>query len=167
MSTDTQYDFLDSAQGWTFVSLPGVFGTPAAGHLDESLYITATNNTNNFGYWLSPTVGVAADKLYCAVFGVRSSESDRSKCPSVRFRFNTVNAQVASVVTIDSVGAGNASPPANQALDYHLFFAPPPNAVTDGIVTSVDLLNFDYFDSADATLYIEDVTILKTPLPLE
>jgi hypothetical protein len=164
---DIAYEFVSDAEGWSFVTLPVVFGAPTSGYSSGAVTITASNNENNFGYWLSPLLALAPNYLYCVTYNVRTDVSDRARCPSLRLRLNTVNAQMASVLTVDSVGAGDACPTTGQALDYYLFFAPPANATTDGMVASFDLLSFDSNDAPNGTFYIERVGVAKTQLPLD
>jgi parallel beta-helix repeat protein len=167
LTDEAVYEFDTSTQGWSFITVSPVFGEPSSGHSSGALSITATNNENNFGYWLSPALAVAPNQLYCATFNVSTDVTDRARCPSMRLRLNTVNAQMASVLNVDSVGGGEASPSAQKGLDYYLFFAAPANAAADGMVASFDLLNFDSNDSPNGTFYVERVTISKTLAPLD
>jgi parallel beta-helix repeat protein len=165
-TTVTTYDFDGSTEGWSFVSVPGIFDVPISGRSRSALAITTQNTRNTFGYWLSPIIPVEQDHLYRAQFSVATNVSDQALVPSIRFRFNLVNNHMAAALNIESSGNGTSSPVSTEYTTYQLFFAPPSNAAADGMVIAFDVLGFVPDDQANSTLLLDSVRIYKAPLPL-
>jgi hypothetical protein len=165
-TTVTTFDFETSTESWSFVSVPGIFDPPLSGHSQSALTITTLNTSNTFGFWVSPIIDVEQDNLYRAQFNVSTDVTDQTLVPSIRFRLNLGNNQIAAALNIESPGDGKSSPLSTGNTTYQLFFAPPANAVADGMLISFDVLGFDPGDQAQSTLYLDSVRIDKTPLPL-
>jgi len=165
-TTVTTYDFETSTEDWAFFTVPGVFDQPLSGYSDSALTITTFNTSNTFGYWLSPLIPVEQDHLYRAQFNVSTNVTDQAIVPSIRFRLNLANNQMAAAINIESVGDGKSSPLSTGNTTYQLFFAPPANAVTDGMLIAFDIMGFNPADQAQSTLFLDFVRIDSTPLPL-
>lgn len=165
-TTVTVFDFEPSTDGWAFFGVPGVFDQPLSGHSDSALTIATFNTRNTFGGWVSPVIPVEQDHLYRAQFEVSTNVTDQALVPSIRFRLNLVNTQMAAALNIESGGNGKSSPLSTSSTTYQLFFAPPPNAVTDGMLIAFDIMGFNTADQAQSTFFLDSVRVDNTLLPL-
>ncbi len=165
-TTVTTYDFETSTDGWAFSGVQGVFDEPLSGHSQSALTITTWNTSNTFGFWVSPVIPVEQDHLYRAQFKVSTNVTDQALVPSIRFRLNLANNQMAAALNIESAGDGKSSPLSTSYTTYQLFLAPPANAVTDGMLIAFDIMGFNPDDQAQSTILLDFVRVDKTPLPL-
>lgn len=151
------YDFIDSEEGWTPVSVGGL-SSPDFLWETGRLTIASHTNTNTFGFWQSSQNAFPATQgyLYRARFSVSSDIGDQSRVPQIRFRANSLNLQHYDMVSIESAGDGGASP-ATAGTDYDLYFVPPANDST--VLLAFDLLNSNPDDAAVAELALDKVTI--------
>ena len=131
------------------------------------MYITGTNNKDNFGFWQSPAdaIPVVADSLYIAKFRVNSNVADVQQCPQVRLRLNSQNGQQADHLVIESSEDGAYSPNA-QGKDYRVFFVPPASAIgqpenLDDMFMAIDILSFNPQDSPTAKIGLDSVVVQR------
>jgi hypothetical protein len=82
--------------------------------------------------------------------------TSRSLVPQIRLRANSSNLQQYDALSIESAGDGAASPEPT-GKDYDLYFVPPANA--SAAMLSFDLLNFNPFDTPEAQLSLDTVTV--------
>lgn len=161
----------DSTQGWVYVS-PEPFTHPDS-FVNDALGVTTADNTNSFGFWLSPTfttgpkpgidskgIPVTADiagrDLYRISFTVHSDVVNLSTVPTIRGRLNTQSLEQADVHIITAAGAGDLSPtPAGRTYQLYSLLPDSQNAFT----LSFDVLNFDPLDTPNANLFLSHVTI--------
>jgi hypothetical protein len=155
----TRWDFDADAEGWKFSGQIKTLDPPTEAAADGALNMTATNNTNTFGFWYSPTDAInelQADSLYQILFGIKSDQADKSVVPSCRIRWNSSNEKQSDLVMINSKMAGEASP-GQTVQDYHIYMRPQGMALDPGITgyLSFDMVNINPNDSADAKLSLD------------
>jgi hypothetical protein len=156
------YRFDSDSDGWTTQGAAIVFGVPQFSWQDGAITITATNNTNNFGYWQSPAeIPIIADSLYRADYLVFTDVTDPLMVPQIRLRMNSSNLQVSDYLIVNSVGSGSLAP-TDAGKDYYLYFVPPANDTT--FLLACDLLNFDPTDAAQGMIGLEQVFVDRLPL---
>ncbi len=161
------YDFETSQEFW----FPGdgtfAFTDPEFIWDEGALHLRSATNTNTFGFWHSDGVDiiVEADRLYRGTFEVRTDETERSRVPQMRLRFNTANMQAARTLEISSSGDGANSPGTTNTTYDRLYFLPPANCVGKGLIVSFDILNFSPEDAPTATLILDRATIETLELP--
>jgi hypothetical protein len=157
-----QYTFDEDEEGWSFNSVPYAFASPEPAYSDGKLVLQATNNTNTFGYWVSPVEVTLTDGyLYRATSIVSTDTGDRSRVADVRLRLMTENSQLAGALGIHSAGAGDCSP-TPLGVTYELYLAPLPESIAapfNHCVTAFDILNFDPNDDATGTLILDSMVI--------
>ncbi len=154
------YDFESGNQGW--VAAGSTTNSASGG----ALKMKCTNNTNTFGYWVNPAerVPYEAGKIYKGTFNVKS-DAAKDAAPMVRFRYGALDQQVQMVQGITSVGPGAISPDA-AGRDYFLYFYPPVYTPEPaGYYVSVDTLNIDSGDKADATVSVDSIEIETYDVP--
>jgi hypothetical protein len=124
-------------------------------------------NTNTFGFWHNDPIDIIieADRLYRGTFEVRTDETDLSRVPQMRLRFNTTNMQAARTLGISSIGDGANSPGTTNTTYDRLYFLPPSNCVGRGLIVSFDILNFNADDAPTASLILDRAIIETLELP--
>ncbi|MFH0794337.1 MAG: kelch repeat-containing protein, partial [bacterium] len=162
----TNYTFDAGSQGWSFISLPGVFGDVTSSSSGGVLGMTATTNVNAFGFWMSPVLTVSDNTLYRFRYAMRTSVATQSQVPGIRLRANTLSGESAAAVRVDSGGNGASSPIVGSNTFYDLYLRPGPSGVTSGVNTSADLINFNTADTLNGDLIIDAVSVDKATLPL-
>jgi hypothetical protein len=161
------YDFAADTEGWAASGEVVPFTAPLTGYSPGRLELVSSSNTDCFGYWASPTGSftvIGDDKLYRGTFTVSSNLDNSAEVPSFRLRFNSIDAQVSIVETVDSNGAGLNSP-GRTPKAYQLFYAAPLGTQAHMMTTSFDLQNFNPTDRADAQLNLESVVIESLDVP--
>ncbi len=160
------YDFETSQEFWSTGDGTPEFTDPEFFWADGALHLRSTTNTNTFGYWGSdPTdITIEENRLYRGTFEVRTDETDRSRVPQMRLRFNTANMQAARSFEIASAGDGANSPGITNTTYDRLYFLPPANCVGRGLIVSFDILNFNPGDAPTASLIL-DRAIIETLSP--
>ncbi len=155
--TGLWHDFASSQEGWT-TGTAVVFTAPQWVFEPGRLKLVAENNTNTFGYWVSPENAVPVNEgyLYRARFTVSTDVTMPELVPQIRIRVNSSNFQQADCITIDSNGDGSASPTPEGTI-YDLYFVPPTN--DQYCMLAFDLLNFNTYDAAHAELALESVLV--------
>lgn len=154
------YTFDSGDEGW--LAGGGTINTAANGKLN----LKSQNNVNNFGFWANPAnrAPYIAGKLYRAKYIV-TSDSTKAQCPQIRFRFGSSDQQVQMVQGITSMNDGIQSPDSSP-MEYNLVFYPPAYMPSpEGFFVSIDSLNIDQGDKADATVSIDSVDIYTYDLP--
>jgi len=151
------YEFTASEEGWT-TGTAVVFSPPQWVFEPGSLKLISQNNTNTFGFWVSPenAIPVTQEYLYRAQFTVSTDVAQPEIVPQIRLRVNARNLQQADYLTIDSNGDGGASP-TPEGMTYDLYFVPPANE--QFCMLAFDLLNFTSNDAPDAELALDSVLI--------
>ncbi len=161
-----QYTFETTSEGWAAGGAPQVFDLPQPGLAEGCLTLTATNNTNTFGFWTSPVGDFTLDSpssLYRFTFVVRSDALTSTTVPQCRLRLNDSAGQWAVVQEIFSTGDGLSAPWLSNR-SYVLYYFTPPDPVVQTPYLAIDLLNFDATDDPAATLFLDTVTIEKVDL---
>ncbi len=159
--TSWTYDFEASQGFW----LPGdaafVFSAPESFWEDGALHLRSTTNTNTFGYWGSdPTdITIEENRLYRGTFEVRTDETNRSRVPQMRLRFNAANLQACRSLEIASSDDGANSPGTTNTTYDRLYFLPPANCVGEDLLISFDILNFNPGDAPTASLILDRAVI--------
>ncbi len=177
--TPVRFDFTETEEGWTFVTTTE-FSAPDSSHVPGDpgvLNITATNNTDNFGYWESPVfqlygagavpmskaIQLNADNtgssVFIATYRVGTDVTDQSTVPQLRLRTTSLSLSKSSMLVVDSQGDGAYSPvPGGR--DYKLWFVPSPDSV--GFQLEFEMLNFYPTDAANGTLALDFVELAQT-----
>lgn len=160
------YDFEEDLQGWEFVTIPDVFTEAIQDYVDGTLWIKGVDD-NTVGFWVSPADDIQISEnmfLYNAKFTVRNDfETSQKDMPTIRFRLNATNNQLAILKSIDSKGGAEASP-GYESKTYDVFMNTPTdsegNPLTNiPIQLGVDFINLTDQDKPDAILKIEDVKV--------
>ncbi len=162
-----QYTFETTSEGWAAGGAPQVFDLPQPGLAEGCLTLTATNNTNTFGFWTSSVGDFTLDSpssLYRFTFVVRTDAVTSTTVPQCRFRLNDSAGQWAVVHDIFSTGDGSSAPWLSNS-SYIIYYFTPPDSVVQSPILAIDLLNFDATDDPTATLFLDTVTIEKVDLP--
>ncbi|MCD6384941.1 lamin tail domain-containing protein [Candidatus Sumerlaeota bacterium] len=160
-----QYLFDADTEEWTTGGVPGVFTIPASSYQEGSLVLTATDNTNTFGYWHSPfAVPLRGDSIYRVRATLRSDVTDARQSPTFRLRLSTDDFQQTTCYLVESRGDAWASPDV-QGKDYDYYYVPQ-HLVADGktLELAFDLLNFSPDDTATASLALDEISIERMPL---
>ncbi len=168
---------LSEPAGWTYVSPAPPFIRPFPFTDVNLLGIRTKDNTNSFGYWLSPyfttgnkdlpvetaersipvtEVDIAGTDLYRIDFHVKSNLADLATMPTIRVRQNTFSLEQSDVVVITSTGDGALSPPTS-GRTYPLFVLMPDTQ--NQFSLSFDVLNFDPNDVFHVDLSLDQVTM--------
>ncbi len=157
------FDFTTSQEGWTTGSAPVAFSVPQYIYGQGCVTIMSQNNTDTFGFWVSPESAIPVNQyyLYRARFVVSTDVVETSLVPQIRLRVNSRNFQQADCLTIDSNVEGGASP-TPEGTAYDLYFVPPTN--DEYCMLAFDLLNFNPYDAAHAELALESVLVERFPL---
>jgi hypothetical protein len=165
-TTERIYTFNYGTEGWDSYSF-APFSAPLFSTLPGSLLITATSNSDNFGYWVNSDMVVigTTQKLYAITFNVRSDLTDTAACPGIRFRVGSSDAQSGATLDITSSGNGSLSP-GTAGRDYTVYYRAAPSSGGTSLVSTWDILNFDPADSNSATLYLDGVTVKSFDLAL-
>ncbi len=160
------YDFETSQEFWGPGDGTFTFTDPEFFWSDGALHLWSMTNTNTFGYWHSDPIDIIIeeDRLYRGTFEVRTDETDPSRVPHMRLRFNTGNLQASRTLGITSAGDGANSPATTNTTYDRLYFLPPVNCVGKGLIVSFDILNFNPNDAAEASLIL-DRAIIETLSP--
>lgn len=166
-TTERVYTFDSSQEGWTPGSVPQ-FTPPLSQWAEQSLMLTATDNSNTFGYWYSPSNDVfftAPGNLYRLNFTVASDQINSAVVPGTRLRVHTSDFQLCAMTEVTSTLGGENSPVVGSPKTYPIYFLPPASANNKGAIFVFDILNFDPGDAAPATLSLQSLSIEKMPEP--
>jgi hypothetical protein len=159
---------------WAPAGAPDFFRMPDASRNGGRLFLHCSDNTNTFGYWFSPAdeIPIAPGLIYKSTFALSSDQTDISKVPCIRIRFNSKNEQMADMYVINSSGDGAVSPAIGGRTYTHYFTLPSSDIsvpmTESGIYVSFDLVNLDPRDAKDATLSLDWVkieSIAQTDVP--
>lgn len=164
-----EWTFPSNSEGWVFGS-PSEFTTPSGLWEPALLKLTASNNTNTFGYWTSPAdvVHIVPNTLYRAEFMVKTTVPDQESVLGLGLRINTEQFWAGAVKIIESRNGGNMSPNSEGKL-YEVYLYQPQEAVgtpSDGLFLSFDLMNFDPADAANGDLILDYVRLEAFPVPV-
>ncbi len=164
-----RYDFATDTDGWTSVSIPGVFTEPVYTHENGKLILQSTD-TNTFGYWESPLVefsdgrtNLNAGKLYRARFSI-STTSTPEKFPGFRIRANCVNYTTYHICGFNS-NSGEDHYPGSGGKQYYLWFRATDTEALQGIKLSFDIVNLAPADEPTGTLLLDEVEITEYNQP--
>ncbi|MCD6384600.1 S8 family serine peptidase [Candidatus Sumerlaeota bacterium] len=164
------YNFNTDEEGWQYYSPPG-FTAPQFSWQPGNLVMTAINNVNTFGYWVSPVVDfqpdhsiqLIADKVYqvrCRI----ASDANPTNFPSFRISVHSgAENEIAQKLINSTNGSGVYPPPEGRY--YYLYFRPDQASIASGVRIVVDMINFDPEDSPSASLYIDEVQIKELNIP--
>lgn len=165
----------ESFDPWAFFA-PDGFSAPTSSESGGSRVVSTTNNTNTFGYLLSPyfIAGVyqqtgdrplsgnnGPTNLYRAKYTVRSSlgGAEADSVPTMRLRVTTENNEQSDLVVVTSNLAADNLSPTSSARSYRVFFALP--STQDRFRLFFEVLNFGGADAANASFLIDRVDVLS------
>ncbi len=176
-----EYTFDDNPQGWAYTGGPGPFSAPTGNRFKGAIYMVATDNVNNFGFWESPNTIIPVSSGGGEVKGsfpnnflikwtMGSSAASQITNPSFRLRTFRQDFSEATVATVESTGDGTYSPspdpimlrgggPVFEVKEYYQYMR-----LADGgnqLKFAFDMLNFGGFDDPTGQLTLYDVTVQK------
>jgi hypothetical protein len=164
--------FFPNTEGWTFESPVPDFTAAGSSSVPGALRLTATNNTNTFGYWMSPGFAISGTEipgfrtirgkfgpgsLYRATYRVSSSTNAATKTPDFRFRVSSWNNEQTNELVVSSVGTGRISPVSGAPRFYRQYFNQPTNQ--NRFRVFFDLIAFRSPIEAGSTLSLTEVVI--------
>ena len=169
--TDVSFFNFAGGGGWSFESISQytAAGSSSAG---GGITLTATNNTNTFGYWKSPAFTISESiipgfqtiqgrdgdgSLFRVTYRVSSSTDDASKTPDFRMRASSGNFEQTSELVISSVGTGLASPRAGDPRFYRQYFNQPANQARFNLY--FDLIAFRSPIEVGSSLTVSEVSV--------
>lgn len=164
------YEFELGTEGWQSGAVPAVFTEPVFSSGPGYLGMMSVDNTHTFGFWQSDenAVPIIPGTLYRVGYRVSTDLTDAARVPTLRFRVNTQDNQQSSFLVVNSGASGSYSPtPEGQT--YELYFEPPAKKFgtrenSDDFLVTMDLLNFDPNDAAQATVWLEQLDVERFPL---
>jgi hypothetical protein len=157
------YGFATSAESWTFSGAVSPFDSPVSHWEPSTIQLSTLNNTNTFGYWLSPAIDLATtNALYRAEFTVRSDQTNPTLVPTLRLRLGTSDNQIVSGQTISSVGKASQSPTLRPMI-YSAYLSPP-SLAPSACYLAFDLLSFDPSCAPTATLSLDSARLFTIDL---
>ncbi len=149
------YSFDTSAENWAFSGTIGAFSAPLSNTgFSGLLDLTATTNTNTFGFWASPTTDITIQDytMYRAQFTVGSDISVGTQAPVVRLRLYSADNQIAHCLQKQAFTPMFSN-------DYVILFRPPATVTGQGLGVSFDILNFDQNADPQGRISLDSVTI--------
>jgi len=165
-----RYDFATDRQGWSFEGLDVFGNTPPTGvysDAEQALTITSSYNMGNFGFWQSPTSPtISASTVYTVLYTVSTDVADRAMVPMARLRTASENGQYTFHLEIVSDAELNDAGLTLAPQVVPLYLYPHPLLAGDGLKYAFDLANFDFGDSPDGTLLLEQLQVLAGPSSL-
>ena len=149
--------------GWQLTGNIDGFDLPVENFNSGTLSLQSTSS-NTFGFWYHDDAVVAptADTLYRARCAVKSDQTDPSKTPTFRIRYNSSNFMQGDFIQVNSNDNGEASPSSTTDKIYDLYFRPQYDAVGVNGTLSFDMINIgNPTDAANATLYLDYLQLDK------
>ena len=165
-----RYTFTSGYEGWQFYSQTP-FTAPVGSweNTNGCIVLTAQDNTNTFGYFLSPfDLLIEANKLYRIKFTIRNYTSLIDQTPTYRFRVSSQNGQIGAVTSISSIAGSQAVADSN-GKTYEVYIDPPQSAIGSSypnLVFSFDILNFLTDDDPNGSVGLDEVIIEKFDRPV-
>ncbi len=131
---------------------------------------------NVFGFWQTEVLGFGAEgetktldatKLYELSVRVGTDEKDPTRVPDFRLRLTTGgNDESALLVVAGLDGEASNAPSTIGGKTYKLYYQPSNQAIAEqGVRFAFDLLHFDASDNADATFYIQELSLSELSAP--
>lgn len=168
------FTFAASAENWRFEAPSSAFTPPAGVQENNVLALTTTDNTNTFGYFVSPVFRVGtfssetpsdlllngttgSDSLYRATFTLRSNVSSALDVPQFRLRASSENFEQSSMVGFTSATASTPAPTTAAKAFRHFFTLPV--ASQNRFRLYFEVLGFDSSDAASARLECDAVQV--------
>jgi hypothetical protein len=150
--------------GWKLTGKVGSFDLPVENVASGILSLQSTNS-NTFGFYYLDDVVVSptADTLYRARYAVKSNQTDPSKTPTFRIRYNAANFMQGDFVQVNSNDKGEASMGTTEKI-YDLYFCPQYDTLAAGVnaTLSFDMINIgNPTDATDAMLYLDYLQLDK------
>jgi len=165
-----RYTFTSGYEGWQLYS-QNPFTAPVGSwdNTNGCIVLTAQDNTNTFGYFLSPfDVLIEANKLYRIKFTIRNYTSLIDQTPTYRFRVSSQNGQIDAITSISSITGSQAVADSN-GKTYEVYIDPPQSAIGSSypyLVFSFDILNFFTDDAPNGSVGLDEVIIEKFDRPV-
>jgi len=148
--------------GWNHTGEIGGFDLPVENITTGILSLQSTSS-NTFGFWyLDDAIDApTSNTLYRVRCAVKSDQTDRSKTPTFRIRYNSSNFMQGDFIQVNSNDAGEASPATAEKI-YDLYFRPQYDAVGVNGTLSFDLINIgNPTDATNATIYLDYLQLDK------
>lgn len=165
-TTRVIYTFDEGKEGWTQGGATPDFSDDPQDVSGPGYLALKSVSDRCYGFFQSPLLDATQNTLYRIRFHVGASISDREKVPQVRFRLNTSNNQVGTVVAVSSNGNGDSSPMNVEFTPYELYCVLPEGAESAGFHLAMDLVNLSDRDDPFTTIYLNTVEVHSIPLPL-
>lgn len=176
------FSFSSSADGWQFGEpVPGFTEAAGSGYDSgsQSLALRTVDNNNTFGFLFAPEIsftdnpssaplniigGTGEDSLYRARFTVSSDVNDPGNTPGLRFRAAAGNFSQTTELNVSSTTVNGFTPTSTNTMDYDLYFQIPENQ--SSLRLFADVLNFGGADAANASVFVQNVTVENIDLNL-
>lgn len=165
----------DLAASWQKSDGTHGFNEPVFGDAAQGLTISPGGEDYVFGYIQTPVLELGsgeerthkldADKYYELTVRVGCDESNPLRVPHFRLRFfSTRNDESTMYVAASLNPDADNMPTSISGREYKLLYSPSSQDIADhGVRFAFDLLHFDPNDNADATFYIQEVTLRELP----
>lgn len=146
--------------------------SPEFGVTAQGLTLTASGREDVYGYWETPvldfindqgveTTVLRADRIYEIEVRVGSNESDPTRVPDFRLRATSGTGEEASMLVVSGLTDNAAQAPTTiGGKTYRFYYRPTnPRIGEQGMRVAFEMLKFDPRDNADATLYLQSLTV--------
>ncbi|MFH0792574.1 MAG: hypothetical protein V2A74_00925, partial [bacterium] len=154
-------DFEQGISDWDFGNLQPTYSSPNLLSAPQAITMQTTSNVDNYGFWkTSLNLELEADSLYVARVRMRSDLADPTPMPQIRLRLTSLFTQWNGGVVLDSRHDGLASPGTNSQM-YSAYLMTGNVKEGDRLGFVIEMINFNASDSSNATLYIENVEVLR------
>ena len=159
---------------WTTAGATAVFNLPAFDRTSSgTLTISTRDNTNTFGFWVSPAddVMVVPYSLYRARYLLRHCSTEpEPRLPTVRLRFNAQTFHQADELVLSS--NPTALPmPGDDWTTFDLLFEPPVSSCSrpeerDDLYASLDVYSFNFEEDIGVPIELERVLVDRVPVDM-
>ncbi|MCX7001527.1 MAG: cohesin domain-containing protein [Candidatus Sumerlaeota bacterium] len=150
--------------GWKLTGKVNGFDLPIESVANGALSLQSLSS-NTFGFWYldDAVVEPTSNTLYRARYAIKSDQTDFSKAPTFRIRYNAANFMQGDFVQVNSNDTGDASPGTTEKI-YDLYFSPQYDALAPGVngTLSFDMINIQNpTDATNATLFVDYLQLDK------
>ncbi len=135
------YNFVDTRQGWTFVSAEPDRKAPIQQHRpnEGALTLRSNNSLNTFGFWKSPGAAIQAQEGSLFLYRARTRAMEGTPAqmlPTTRLRVNAGNLESAFTAETNSAGDLSLVPTAEQSRNLDLLFRAPRSVYPSGLLSA-------------------------------
>lgn len=160
---------------WT-TNTRDAFNEPVFGSVAQGLTLSPGGQDNVFGFWETPLLqfqttegessrALRTDRLYEVTVRVGTDEPDPLLVPDFRLRLLTGKADEAALLVVN--GANDVNTPSSiGGVEYTMYYRPSNPAIAEqGMRFAFDLIHFNEEDNANATLYLQELSVKELLAP--